>query len=170
MTLSLKGKVFRAPRGGACFTVEHDVQTELRTASYIGDSDRPTTMVSAVELTVYGRYEQNGCTDNAARVTCTLWFNDRGLTSYTKATAWNGSRWADFAEGGREQIARLVADALTVLVESAGLSWDHIAHEAFVADRDRRARGKRSDAGRLLAEADRIKAEIMPPIYTPGRV
>lgn len=167
MTLSLKGEVFKAPRGGACFTVEHDVQTELRTASYFGDSNRLTSKVSGVELTVYGRYEQNGCTDGAARVTCTFWFHDRDLTAYTKATAWNGHKWADFAEGGRNAIARQVRDALLAAVDRAGISWEHIAHEAFIADRDRRALGKRSDAGRLLAEADRIDAEIMPPIYTP---
>jgi hypothetical protein len=167
MTITIDGQVFRAARGGAQFTARGDVQSEIVTAQFFDDIDSPRsrTKVSRVALTQWGTYEQNGYTDNAARVEVTYWFSSGGLVAqWTKATTWNGGRWVDFAEGGRNAIAKLVADALVAQVDD----WHEIARQAHAADVARRAESKRSEAARALAEAERWEREPMPPIFTPS--
>lgn len=163
--INMDGDTFAAPRGGARFTARNDVYGEIHTSqSYSGDDRHGRTVVTSVELTVWGDYEQNGMVDRTARVMVTYYFGQDMVTAYTKATAWNGRKWADFAEGGRNAIAEQVKDRVVEWV-AASYGWQSVAQQSFDEDVARRARNKRSDADRAMADAARIEAEQMPPIY-----
>lgn len=163
--IHMDGVHFAARRGGAQFTARGDVYGEIHTTqSYGGDDRHGRTVVSSVELIVYGDYTQNDITDRTGRVMVTYYFGQNEVYAYTKATAWNGRKWADFADGGRSAIAELVKDWVVDWV-AANTTWAQVAMTVHAEDVDRRARNKRSDADRAMAEAARIEAEVMPPIY-----
>lgn len=163
--IHMDGIHFAARRGGATFISRGDVYGEIRTTQSFGGDDHGRTVVSSVELTVYGDYTQNDITDRSGRVMVTYYFGQHEVYAYTKATAWNGRKWADFAEGGRNAIAELVKDWVIDWVSGSDRGWHAVAEKVFAEDVERRARSKRADADRANAEAARIEAEVMPPIY-----
>ena len=166
--LSIDGEVFAARRGGAVFTARGDVYGEIHTVQTLTDDYVSKTVVGSVELTVWGDYAQGDMLDRSARVTITHYFAQSATYSYTKATAWNGRKWADFADGGRAQIADLVMARIIDDVQSTYNGWFLVTVKAHDEDVERRARNKTEEAARCQAEAKRILAEPMPPIHWPA--
>lgn len=157
---------YRAPRGGATFTVRSAPSITVHTVQSVTDDNRSRTVVGHLEVTYYGKYEQHGMTDSGGRVTVRYYFHGGTVTEWCEASAWRGAngRLTPFGEAGRRAIATAVMGATLEMAAQAG-GWQALAHQAHEADKARRADGKRAEAARALAEVERIAVEVMPPFH-----
>lgn len=109
----VEGTTFTA-RGGATFLAE-------RVRCY--DEYNRTT------VSVHGTYSLNGRSDRCASVALT-----EG-SAWCKASAWDGTTFADFSEAGRKSIAVFVQEHVATTMGLLSISFADLARERAEADR-----------------------------------